>query len=266
MDGAPEAGDDEEGVIDAQGEGEHDGEVERPDRKLGEAGDAVEDAHRGDQPGGGEQEGKASSSERAEGEDEDEERHRPGEHLGFHHAFAIDGVEIGPEGRGSGEGNVDGAVAQGGDVVGDALGGTDGLGGLNTGASLEHDGSPVRAGLRGKGGGEGRLGGEHRLGSGDLRGERRVVGGGAIGPDDDDGRLGGIASELALDDLACGEGVRACNLPHGAGERVLEPRSEGPERAREDDPGEDDRQAVGSDPAAEAAERAGTPDQRFMTM
>jgi hypothetical protein len=47
---------------------------------------------------------------------------------------------------------------------------------------------------------------------------------------------------------------------------VFEPRGERPKGAREDDPGKDDWQAVGGDPASEAAERAGTPYNRFMTM
>ena len=106
--GGTEAGDDEEGVVDAKGEGEHHREVERPDGEIGEPGDAEEDAHGGDETDRREDQGQTGSGECAEGDDEDDSSDRPGEKLGLHHAFTVYGVEVGPEGRGPGEGDGDG--------------------------------------------------------------------------------------------------------------------------------------------------------------
>ena len=93
------AGDDEERVVDAQCEGEHHGEVQRPDREVGHLGDAVEHTHRCEQTGRGEQQRKARSGERAERDHEDDGGDRPGQQLGLHHALAVDGIEVVPEGR-----------------------------------------------------------------------------------------------------------------------------------------------------------------------
>jgi hypothetical protein len=70
-----------------------------PDGQVGEAGDAVEDAHRRDEAGGGEQQWQAGGGQRAERQHEDHGGDGPGEDLGLHHAFAVDRVEVAPRRR-----------------------------------------------------------------------------------------------------------------------------------------------------------------------
>ena len=148
----PEAGNDEEGVIDAQSEREHHREVEGPDGEVGEAGHAVEDAHRGDQPRSGQHEGKAGGRDGAECEHKDDGSDRPGEEFGLEHAFAVFGVEAGPECRRAGEGDRDVAGRKVRDGAFDTFGGPDRFGRVDQAARLEHDRVAIGAHL-GRGGG-----------------------------------------------------------------------------------------------------------------
>ena len=83
--GAAEAVDDEERVVDPEREREHQREVHRPDRDLEAVREQRQQPGRGDEAEDRQQQRQPGGDERAEGEHEDRERHRPGEELRLHH-------------------------------------------------------------------------------------------------------------------------------------------------------------------------------------
>ncbi len=178
----PISGDDEEGVVDTERQREHHREVQRPDRQVGDLGDAVQHAHRGEQAGSGEHERKARSSQRAEGDHEDHRGHRPGEQFGLEHAFAIEFVEVVPEGGRARQCDEDlvardlsGQVA---DVIAQTLCGADCLGRIDVGTGLDHHGLAVHARLWRRGLAEPFLRGDQGVDLGHDLLERRIVDGG----------------------------------------------------------------------------------------
>ncbi len=107
LQGSAEAHYEEEGVIDTEGQGEHQGEIEGPDRHgryLGGEHQGAGRHHKADQ---GEHEGQAGGDKAAEGDHQDDHRHRPGQHLRTQHGAAVDCVEVGPKGAGPGQGDGD---------------------------------------------------------------------------------------------------------------------------------------------------------------
>ena len=71
-----------------------------------------------------------------------------------------------------------------------------------------------------------------------------------LGAVDDDHQAGAVeAAELALDEVADLDRLRAVGLPAGAGERVLDPRGEDPEADGEDRPGDEDDAGVARPPS-----------------
>ena len=91
-----EASDDEQRVVDAQREGEHQREVHRPDRDVEQL--RAEEQH----PGGshqaedGEHQRQTRSHQRAERQQHDPERHRPRDDLGLEHRRLVGVVEVRP--------------------------------------------------------------------------------------------------------------------------------------------------------------------------
>ena len=97
--GAAEAHDDEQRVVDAQGEGEHQGEVHRPDRDLEDLRDQEQRPGRRGQAEDREQQRQPGGHQGAEGQHQDRQRDRPADELGAHHRVAVGGVEVGPHPR-----------------------------------------------------------------------------------------------------------------------------------------------------------------------
>ena len=83
-----------------------------------------------------------------------------------------------------------------------------------------------------------------------------VVEGAGLGVHDDLQRGAGEAAELALDDVADGDGLRARGLPAGTGQGVLDLRGEGAQPETRDPPEDEDGAQVAGGPDPEAAERA----------
>ena len=105
--GAAEAVNDEERVVDSERKREHEREIHRPDRDLEAVREQrsrpaeetqAEDGQHQRQPGG---------DERAEGEHKDRQRHRPGDELGLHHRRAVGVVEVRPHPRRAGQADRD---------------------------------------------------------------------------------------------------------------------------------------------------------------
>ena len=173
------AGDDEQRVVDAEREREHHGEVQRPDREVGDLGDTEEHAHGSEQASGGEHEGEPGGSECAKGDHQDHGGDRPGEDLCFQHALAVDCVEVIPECGGTRQchgdlvaGDLAGQIA---DVVAESFGGANGFGGVDVGAGLDHDGLAVHARLWRHRLAESLLGADQRVDVGDRLLERGIV-------------------------------------------------------------------------------------------
>ena len=105
--GGAVADDEEEGVVDAEREGEHHREVHRPDGDRDELVDEHQRAGRGDEPGEGEDQREAGGDERAEGQHEDGQGDRPREHLRLQHRLEVGLVEVRPQQRGAGRVDLD---------------------------------------------------------------------------------------------------------------------------------------------------------------
>ena len=109
---AAEPHQDEQRVVDAEREREHEREVHRPDRDVEQLGAEVERAGRGHQAEDREHQRQAGGDQRAERQHEDRHRHRPRDHLGLQHRGLVRLVEVRPHAGGAGEVHVD-AVAAG---------------------------------------------------------------------------------------------------------------------------------------------------------
>ena len=111
--GRPEPDDEEECVVDAEGEGEHHGEVHRPDRDGHELVDEDQRAGGGDEAGEGQDEREPGGDQGAEGEDEDGEGDGPRQHLGLEHGVEVGLVEVRPQQGGAGRVDLDAVTGQG---------------------------------------------------------------------------------------------------------------------------------------------------------
>ena len=253
------SGDDEERVVDAEREREHHGEVQRPDRQVRDLGDAVQDAHRGEQAGSGEHERETRGGERAERDHEDHCGDGPREDLGLEHAFAVDLVEVVPEGGRAGEGDRDLVTGHLGreirDLVAELACGSDGFGRVDLGTGLDHHRHAVHARLRRHRLAEPGFGDDQRVDIGDHLLERRIVDrcGGTL--DHDDRRLRRQTTELLVDHVSGGERFASVDLPHRAREGMLQTRGEHAQADCEDRPGDDHQLAVAMRPATHPGQR-----------
>ena len=125
--------DDEERVVDAQRQREHQREVHRPDRDVEHLGADEQHARGRHQPEDRQQQRQAGSHERPERQQEDQQGHRPGDQLRLQHRLLVCVVEVRPHRRCSGEAGLDAARSGGGD------------GGLEVGRRAHH---VVRSGRR----------------------------------------------------------------------------------------------------------------------
>ena len=102
--GAPRAGeggaepdDEEQRVVDAQREGEHHREVQRPDADRRDVGGDDQRAGGSEQADQGEHQRQAGGDQAAEGDHQHDHGDRPGQHLGFDHRGVVDLVEVRPQ-------------------------------------------------------------------------------------------------------------------------------------------------------------------------
>ncbi len=111
-----EPGDDEQGVVDTEGEGEHHREVHRPHGNRGDLVEQNQAARRGDEPGQGQQQWEPGGDEGPEGEHHDREGDRPGKQFGLNHRVVVGLVEITPQCRCAGGIDLDAVPGQGGQL------------------------------------------------------------------------------------------------------------------------------------------------------
>ena len=135
--------DDEQRVVDAEREREHQREVHGPDRDRRELGEQEQRAGRGQQAEHRQQQRKAGGDERAEREHEDAERHRPGEQLRAHHRGAVGLVEVRPHARRAGQRDLHLLGAERGDRALEVVGGADHRVRVGLGAGHDDRGVPV---------------------------------------------------------------------------------------------------------------------------
>ncbi|CAB4863562.1 unannotated protein [freshwater metagenome] len=257
---AAEAVDDEERVVDPEGEREHEGEIHRPDRDVEQLGADIERPGGGDESGDRQQQRQTGRDERAEGEHEDDERHRPGDELALHHGRAIGRVEVGPHAAGTGERHLHAVALEFVELGLEVVGGTDHRVGVGSRRALDDRGVAVtrdrRSGLGGDHRAHARIGLQRGRGLRHALLECRVGDCGGIRVHHDPERARGEALEVAIDCLARRDGLRAARLPSGSGERRLHLGREHAKADDDDEPDEADDPDVARRPAAQAPDGA----------
>ncbi len=111
--GAAEPMDDEQRVVDAERQREHQREVHRPDRDRHDLGAEVERAGGGEQADHRQHQRQAGGDQGAEGDQHDRQGHGPGDDLGAQHRALVRGVEVGPHPGGARQVNLDAVPAEG---------------------------------------------------------------------------------------------------------------------------------------------------------
>ena len=160
-------------------------------------------------PGQGQQQRQPGRDEGAEGQHQDGQRHRPGEHLRLQHRVEVGLVEVRPQQRGAGRVDLDAVGGQGLQRALEVVGHAHHLVGVRAGAGQEDGGGAVlaqrRAGLRLDDVGDARLVlrsiavARASTCSARTRGDRAVG-----GVHDDLDRRAGVAAEVLLGQLAGG--------------------------------------------------------------
>jgi hypothetical protein len=250
----------EQGVVDAERKGEHQREVHRPDRDRREQGAEIEDTGGEDEADDRQHQRQAGGDQRAEGEDEDRQRHRPGEELGLQHRLFVGLVEVGPHAGGAGEAGFDPGGGDAGQLTLELARGGDHPVRVLGRRGADHGGVAV-AGDRDAGLGrddfaDRRVGGERALDA-----AKRALEGGALDReplrvDGDLQTVGAGTGEGRVDLPADGDRLRAGRFPAGAGERGLDPGGEEAEADGGRGPDEEDGAAVGGGEPAEAPDRS----------
>jgi hypothetical protein len=210
------------------------------------------------QAGEREDQGQARGEQRPEREDQDHQRHRPGDHLRLEHGLEVGLVEVRPEHRGTRRPDGDvtrGQVLQGRLVV---VGHPDHLVGVGAGAREQHGGLAVRADrdprLWGDDLAHARVGLEQGGGGGDRRSPAagQDVAGRVV--DDHLDRGAGAAAEVVDGQLPHRHGLRAVGLPAGSGQLGLHPRGEDPQPDDDQRPDDEGQSATSGDGEAEPAQ------------
>ena len=256
LQGGSEAHDEEQRVVDPESEGEHQGEVERPDGHRGHVRREDECAGRDEQPHHGEHEGEPGGHQAAERDDQDDHRHRPREHLRAKHGAAIGRVEVGPQRTVAGQGHRNAGSGEPAEGSGQGVGGADHGVGIRGGTGGDDTGPAVRrqrdarlgcddGGYPGVAVQELRDLGQDRLGGG-VGGDRPVV------VDDHHLECGGSQTgEVALDDGSGLDRLAGRVLPARTGQGVLDLRGEGAEDDQDGEPQEKHGPEVGRRPSTE---------------
>ena len=214
---------------------------------------------RGHQPDHRQHQRQPGGDERPEREQQDQQRHRPRDHLGLQHRRAVRGVEVRPHRRGAGQMHLHPGGGQRGQLALQPVRRDDHRVGIARGAGLHDRGVPVTGDRHARGGrdhgADRTVGAQRPLDVRDSGLERRVADGLGRRVEDRHQPVARQALEVLVDQLPRLDRLRAGGLPPGARESGLDARGEEPEHDRDQQPRDQNDPEVGRGVAAKTADR-----------
>ncbi|CAA9546538.1 MAG: hypothetical protein AVDCRST_MAG59-1349 [uncultured Thermomicrobiales bacterium] len=263
----PEAGDDEEGVVDADADPDHRRDVRHEQVELGERGGRSQEAEGDDHPGQRQQQRQPGGDDRAGGDEQDRQRQRQPELLGPGQVLPLLLDQVGDQGRAAGDVDADprrrprdGRLGDpGGDRLPFGVGAADG--GERRGDAAVGGDQPLDAGVERADDADHP---RHCLDRVERGGDDLLVGG-LLGDqglrfEDDQDLLGRGLVEPGVEDLLGPLGVGAGDAERGAGQVRLEPGQEDRADGDGNQPGRDGQAVAARQERAEGVEAGGPGD------